>query len=81
MGISVETIKSWLNSAEDDDTHMIVICDTFDYIDYPKYVKKTENVRMVYDSVHQKNMQKVMEVYNLKMDIDDQLNERRAFNF
>jgi len=60
---------------------MIVVCDTFDYEDYPVFVGKDEDVRAVekeYDGI---NMQKVMEVYNLKINIDAQLNEKRAFNY
>jgi hypothetical protein len=61
-------------------THMIVVCDTFDYEDYPVYVFPEDDVDKLYDT-HNENMQKVMEVYNLKMNKDVQLKECRAFNF
>ena len=31
-------ISNWLKRARPDDTHMIVVCDTFDYSDYPVFV-------------------------------------------
>lgn len=62
-------------------THLIVVCDTFDYEDYPVFVKKGENAREVYEKHNGPNMQRVMEVYNLSMDMEEQLAERRAFHF
>ena len=77
-----EDIKRWLeNGKTKNATHVIVVCDTWDYEDYPIYVKKGEDVHEIYDNHNGKNMQKVMEVYNLSMDIEKQLNEGRNFNF
>lgn len=81
MGTTKETIKGWFNRAESTDTHMIVVCDTFDHCDYPVFVKKDENVHTIFDKFNGNDMQRVMEVYNLKMSIDNQLNESRAFNY
>ena len=82
MGTSKEDIKRWLKQGKKEKaTHVIVVCDTFDYEDYPVYVMKNEDVHKVYDEHNGKNMQRVMEVYNLSKDIDEQLNTRRAFNF
>lgn len=60
---------------------MVVVCDTFEYDDYPVYVKQDENVREVYEKYNGPNMQKVMEVYNLKMGLEEQLAKPRVFNF
>ena len=78
-----EEIRSWLESkvGDNDLTHMLVVCDTFDYEDYPVYVSRRENVREVFHKYNGPNMQKVMEVYSLRKDIEDQLNEHRAFHF
>ena len=77
-----EDIKRWLeNGKTKNATHVIVVCDTWDYEDYPIYVKKGEDVHEIYDNHNGKNMQKVMEVYNLSMDIETQLNQFRAKNF
>lgn len=62
-------------------THLMVVCDQFDWEDYPVYVKPEENVREKYAEYNAKDMQHVMEVYNLSMDMTAQLNEHRAFNF
>ena len=62
-------------------THLIVVCDTFDYEDYPVFVMPGESVREKVSEYDGKEMQKVMEVYNLKMDMQSQLNEHRSFNY
>ena len=76
-------IREWLTvNVPEGSTHMAVVCDTFDYEDYPVYVKKGEDARdklAKYDKGE--NMQHLMEVYNLKMDIEKQLIQTRAFNY
>ena len=81
MRTTKEDLKRWLSRGKERGaTHMIVVCDTFDYEDYPVYVKPDENVHEVEARYNLKNMQMVMEVYNLTMDFDKQLNEHRSFN-
>lgn len=60
-------------------THMIVVCDTFDYDDYPKYVMPDEHVREMAANLGE--MQKLMEVYNLELNKREQLDQPRAFNY
>lgn len=72
-------IESWLKrdkAAESD--YMLVVCDTFDYEDYPVYVSKED----LSDAIerYSRNMQRVLEVYDLSLDIDAQLNERMAWH-
>jgi ABC-type sulfate/molybdate transport systems ATPase subunit len=76
-------IRKWLERGKSKSgcTHVIVACDTFDYEDYPVFVMEGEDVHEVYEKYNGSNMQTVMEVYNLSMDIEKQLNERRSFNF
>ena len=75
-------IKSWLEEGKAAGaTHVIVVCDTFDWEDYPVFVSPHEDPRAVYDRYDDKNMQKVMEVYNTAMDLDAQLAEDRAWHF
>jgi len=62
-------------------THMIVVCDTFSYEDYPVFVKPEEDVRARETEFAEQSMQKIMEVYDLKRDRDAQLAEHRAFNY
>lgn len=67
MNTSVQELKMWHQRGIDNfHNYMIIVCDTFSHDDYPVYVngdadaaraKKTE-----YDG---KNMQRVIEVYDL----------------
>lgn len=82
MPTSKEDIKGWIKRGQDQGaTHLIVVCDTFDWEDYPVYVMSTDNVREKYNYYNGPNMQKVMEVYNLSKDIEKQVNQHRAFEF
>lgn len=81
MATTTENIREWLNNADKTHTHVIVVCDTFDYDDYPVYVNKDENPREIAKKYDGKNMQKIMECYSLSIDIEQQLRERRAFHW
>ncbi len=81
MGTTKDQIKAWLKrGALAGATHVIVACDTFDYDDYPVFVSPGESVAEKSEEHNGKNMQKVMEVYDLGMDFDEQLAERPAFH-
>lgn len=82
MGTSVDDIRGWFESGvKESATHMLVVCDTYDWEDYPVYVEIGENVQSVYDAHNGKNMQKVMEVYKLTEPFEPQANMPRCFNF
>lgn len=83
MGTSVDEIRAWLEEGKrDGKSHVIVVCDTFDHEDYPVFVSKDQNPRIVAKEYDSKNMQKIMEVYNLSMDFDEQLNpKKRVLNW
>ena len=75
-------LKVWFDQGKKEGaTHMIVVCDTFDYGDYPAYVTPPETIhdRITYYKLSP--MQRIMEVYDLSMDRDTQLNESRAYNY
>jgi len=76
-------IASWFKRGiAEGATHLIVVCDTFDYDDFPVFVKPGEDVRTrVAAYSNSQNMTRVMEVYNLSKDMDTQLNEHRSFNY
>lgn len=59
---------------------MIVVCDEFDYKDYPVFTND-EDFKKQYQKYDGANMQRIMEVYDLTKNKDSQLNESRAFNF
>jgi hypothetical protein len=86
MATSKADIRHWLKRGLADTrkpTHCIIVCDTFDYEDYPVYVFPGEDVRDVEkkNSLSAGNMQRVMEVYNLALPIEAQLEENRSFNY
>jgi hypothetical protein len=82
MSTSSNDISQWFDhGCNTKATHLIVVCDTYDWDDYPVYVKSSENVREVFEHYSDKNMQRVMEVYNLKEDKETQLQQTRSFNF
>lgn len=82
MAASKADIDRWFErGAVDGATHMIVVCDTFDHEDYPVYVRPGQKSREVAADYDGKNMQRVMEVYNLAQDKAAQLAERRAINY
>ena len=74
-------IREWLdNGKELKATHMIVVCDTYDHEDYPHYVTEDEDVYHEEYSINQIEMQKVMEIYSYKLDLETQLDEMIAFH-
>ena len=75
-------ISEWFDrGATQGATHMIVVCDSFDHEDYPVFVKPGQDAREVAAEYDGKNMQRIMEVYNLSMDREKQLGQTRAFNY
>lgn len=63
---TIHEIRSWFDrGVETGAKHMIVVCDSFDYEDYPVYVPTTEAFGEVFDQYNGKNMQRIMEVYDL----------------
>lgn len=80
MAATKTDIRGWFQyGIKKGATHMLVICDTYDYEDYPRYVMPGENPRDA--DPKGDNMQRTMECYDLRMDMDEQLAERRAFHW
>jgi hypothetical protein len=59
---------------------MIVVCDTYDYEDYPVYVKPGEDACEKVKEYNGPNMQRVMEVYSLTSPKEPQLAAERVWN-
>ena len=73
-------IEEWFDrGVREKEEFMIVVCDTYDHDDYPVYTSK-KNYAKEYAEHNGENMQRIMEVYNLKMSKKKQMAERRAFN-
>jgi len=72
-------IREWFDSGRKNDYEfMLVVCDTFDYEDYPCYAKGTQQFMEKYNDHNGVNMQKIVEVYDLSMDRETQLAEERS---
>lgn len=79
MAATKEDIIHWFKHGKDDGaTHMIVVCDTFNYNDFPRYVFPGEDV---HEKAKPGEMERIMEVYSLTLDMDYQLAEPRAFHY
>lgn len=77
-----EDIRGWLELGKAKGaTHLLVVCDTYDYDDYPVYVMPGQDVHEIAKSKNGPNMTKLMEVYNLAIDMEEQLAQYRSFNY
>lgn len=82
MATTKQDIAGWFDEGvHKGATHMIVVCDEFDYEDSPTYVMPGEDARKRADEEGKKPMQRVMEVYALHLDKWTQLGEPRAFHY
>lgn len=81
MAATKADIEGWVRDAKKDGaTHLIVVCDTYDWGDFPVKVMPDEDVNKAVAEHSGKNMEKVMEVYSMKLDIEKQLAEHRAYH-
>ena len=80
MAATKADIRSWLDEGRKKcATHVVVACDTFDWSDYPVFVMPGEDAKKKASNLGE--MQRLMEVYNLALDLESQLGEHRAFNY
>lgn len=61
-------------------SHMIVVCDTYDHEDYPVYVMDPLDVVKKQKEYEVMPMQRVMEIYSLRKDKQEQMSETRSFH-
>jgi len=72
-------LRQWFERGQQQGAHyMIVVCDTFDHEDYPVFVSAADYWEQ-YDAHDGKNMQRIMESYDLRADVESQLSARRIF--
>lgn len=83
MAAGINEIRQWLRLLYENPkyTHMIVVCDEFDWDDYPVYVSSNEDVHEREQHYREASMQRVMEVYSANVDMETQLGEMRAFHY
>ena len=82
MAATMDDISGWIARGKSDgQDFLIVMCDTYDYDDYPVFVKGTQSdcQKEYLKRRDGGNMQTVMEVYDLNADVAPQLSQRRAF--
>ena len=81
MSATLQEIKGWIEEAyKRDATHLIIAVDTYDYENYPVYVTANEKIQKEIEHIDNADLQNIDEVYNMSMNIDKQLSERRAYN-
>lgn len=74
-------ITKWVKQAQDEGaSYLIIVCDTFDWGDYPITVMPDQDFLTEFDRVNGRNMQQIMEIYDLSHDIETQLGERRSWH-
>lgn len=81
MAATRDDLRAWFLRGQQEETltHMVILCDTFDMSDYPVYVESKEEAMAYMGPLD--NMRKVMEVYNLHRDMEEQLAAYRAWYF
>lgn len=78
MTTTREQIGEWFDrGVSQGASYMLVICDSFDWNDYPVFAKTDDEC--LAKNKDPGSMQRVMEVYDLRQDKAEQLAERRVF--
>ena len=73
-----EDISKWFDQGLSDGHQiLLVVCDTFSYEDYPVYCN-LDNFKTKFEE-YDKNMQSVIEIYNLYAEKEEQLNKHLNF--
>ena len=69
MAATREDIVRWVQEGAKtpDATHVLIVCDCYDYEDYPVVVVRGQDVRVVAAANNGPNMTKLMEVYSLTL--------------
>jgi len=81
MTATKSDIERWLDSAKEKGaSHLIVAVDTYNHDNYPVYVGYNEDINKEIERVESGQLQGIDEVYNMSMDIDEQLSEFRAWH-
>jgi hypothetical protein len=83
MATTREDIRGWLERGQKQGaTHVIVAVDRFSYEDYPIFISPEDDLMAKVEQLQSgENMQGLMEVYDLSLNLEEQLAERRAMHF
>ena len=88
MAATVKDIRRWYEEGKDKGAKFVVIrCDTYDWSDYPVFCTSDTELRKTIGKatgpgqrIDDGSTIKVMEVYDLGVDLDEQLAEYRAWH-
>ncbi len=79
MGTTKDQIRSWVERGKRHGaSHVAIVCDTFDYEDFPVEVMPNEDVEARLAEYRGNDCYRIMEVYKMSLDLESQLSERRA---
>mgnify|MGYP005664452153 CR=1 FL=1 len=78
MAASLIEITGWVTKPPEGTKFVVIVCDTFDHDDYPCYFDSAEKCVAKVSSPGE--MQRVMEVYDLSLDVSSQISEHRAWH-
>lgn len=81
MAASKYDIQYWFDrgKTEQGARYMVIVCDTYDWEDYPVYAQTKEDAETTVAHYRSASMQQVMEVYDLEADMQEQLNQHRTW--
>jgi len=66
MAASIEDVEDWKKEAKEiGATHIISVCDTFDWDDYPVYVMPDENLNDRVKYYNEASMQQINEIIEI----------------
>lgn len=82
MLIVPDKLRHILAHAKEDTnvTHVIIVCDVFERSDFEVRVTKSESVRARVAEYERMRSHRVVEVYSLGRDIEEQLREPKAYH-
>ena len=84
MAVSKEEFNRWVeNGREKGATHMISVCDTFDWDDYPVYVLPTDDLDVVksrFNNVNIKNLGEILNILKLILQLKNSSNLTKYLN-
>jgi len=79
---SKEDIHEWLKEGKKKGmTHVIIVCDDFQWEDYPIYIMPGQDVKEIEKKHGVEQMERVMEIYNLSLPLEPQIEEERAWHY
>ena len=81
MGTTKDDIRGWIERGKRNGaSHVIVVCDTFDWEDFPVEVTPQQEVQAVLAEYRNNDCYRIMEVYKMSLDLESQLSEHRAYH-